>query len=388
MNTLKMLRHMVQMAAVAVFAYQMILAFEKYRAVSTTTVEETKDIKDAKLPSIFVCPKQYVDIDSEFREHGYYYGLDDFLSGYLKFKDNVLSWQGTENLPYANITRQMYPGIKTKDLVTSGNPYYNWKKAEDLKVHVTALNGICKQIDLNITNLAASDIFCVVIQVKPNGEITQPDIGIEITYPATSLHYMINPDSVEGDKPVTSRYDRQIYSLSLEEVHRLEESGECTNYGETAQFKTYADCVADEQKRIFKPIIGCTPPWTTDLDDEDACNRRITLDTDTYDLYTDKYFQLRNRIEFSSMVQHSSACLKPCLEVKVRSKFLKAKATVGKEVMLNFQRTVKVTRYSRVIPQVPYQGFLSHDNHQNDVFLRFSLHSTLQSIENRCHPFF
>ena len=89
MNTLKMLRHMVQMAAVAVFAYQMILAFEKYRAVSTTTVEETKDIKDAKLPSIFVCPKQYVDIDSEFREHGYYYGLDDFLSGYLKFKDNV-----------------------------------------------------------------------------------------------------------------------------------------------------------------------------------------------------------------------------------------------------------------------------------------------------------
>ena len=93
-----------------------------------------------------------------------------------------------------------------------------------------------------------------------------------------------------------------------------------------------------------------------DLDDEDACNCRITLDTDTYNLYTDKYSQLRNRIELSSMVQHSNACLKPCLEVRVRSKFLKAKATVGKEVMLNFQRTVKVTRYSRIISQVPYQG--------------------------------
>ena len=50
-----MARKFVQIAALAVFTYQMLLAFGKYLTFSSTTVEETKDIKDATLPSIFVC---------------------------------------------------------------------------------------------------------------------------------------------------------------------------------------------------------------------------------------------------------------------------------------------------------------------------------------------
>ena len=62
MKILIMVRKLLQIAALAIFSYQMVLAFGKYSAFSSTTVEETKDIRDAILPSIFVCPKGMVTL--------------------------------------------------------------------------------------------------------------------------------------------------------------------------------------------------------------------------------------------------------------------------------------------------------------------------------------
>ena len=113
----------------------------------------------------------------------------------------------------------------------------------------------------------------------------------------------------------------------------------------TAKFKTYADCVADELKRMFRPIIGCTPPWTTGLDDKDVCNGRVTSDIGTFRI---KWHELDRRITMSSMIDHSTACLKPCFEVNIKSIFLKAKETKRKMVLLNFKKVVKVTRHIKV----------------------------------------
>ena len=57
-----MARKCVQIAALAVFTYQMVLVLGKYLTFSSTTVEETKDIKDAILPSTFVCEKGMVTL--------------------------------------------------------------------------------------------------------------------------------------------------------------------------------------------------------------------------------------------------------------------------------------------------------------------------------------
>ena len=160
MKIMNTVRYVFQVALLAVFSYQMVLAIGKYFSFATTTVEETKDIKDARLPSIFVCAGEQIYADkARFREHGYIYGLDDYLPGSLDMKDDVLTWEGKQNLTYEIITKQMFPNITSENLSTMGNPYYNWKKAKDLRVHVTALNGFCKQIDLNMTNLASSDMF-------------------------------------------------------------------------------------------------------------------------------------------------------------------------------------------------------------------------------------
>ena len=60
MKILTMVRKAVQLVALAIFSYQMVLAVGKYWTFSSTAVVETKDIKDAILPSIFVCAKGMV----------------------------------------------------------------------------------------------------------------------------------------------------------------------------------------------------------------------------------------------------------------------------------------------------------------------------------------
>ena len=67
MKIQQVIRQVVQLAALVVFTYQMVLAFGKYITFSTTAVTEIKDIKDAILPSIFVCPKAF-DVDDRL-EH-------------------------------------------------------------------------------------------------------------------------------------------------------------------------------------------------------------------------------------------------------------------------------------------------------------------------------
>ena len=57
MKIQQVIRQVVQLVALAVFTYQMVLAFGKYITFRTTAVKEIKDIKDGILPSIFVCPK-------------------------------------------------------------------------------------------------------------------------------------------------------------------------------------------------------------------------------------------------------------------------------------------------------------------------------------------
>ena len=348
MKIVSMVRLVVQVAALAVFIYQMVLACGKYLTFRSTTVEETKNIQDAKLPSIFVCEKEenFSNVKARFQKHGYYWGLRDFLTGvldnfrYAEVKE-YLSWQGYKNLTYENITGQLLPRMKTEALhIFDHNK--NVSK-EDHKVHTTALNGFCTQIDLNVTHVHSFEMFYVWLLLLPQLQETRKmDMDIIMTYPASSNHYMINPDSVEGDKPVTFLEERNVYSITIEEVYKLEESGECTNYGDAAKFKTYADCVADEHKRLLKPIIGCTPPWTTALDDQDACSGLVTSDVVSF---RRKWHELDKRISMSSMVDHSTACLKPCFEVKIKSKFLKAKETKRKSVSLNFKKVVKVTRY-------------------------------------------
>ena len=70
MNTLKLLRLLLQIAAMAIFSYQMVMAYEKYGAQTTITTTDTKSILESQLPTITICTMDQFDIKRS-KEMGY-----------------------------------------------------------------------------------------------------------------------------------------------------------------------------------------------------------------------------------------------------------------------------------------------------------------------------
>ena len=137
-----------------------------------------------------------------------------------------------------------------------------------------------------------------------------------------------------------------FYSIEFEEVHWHEESGECTNYGEGTQFKTIADCVAKEQEKIVKPLLGCQVPWMASPDDPDMCKGRLSITTENKGPFNILIRQTIKNILRQNIVNQFRACLKPCQELKAHSKLrLRKVAGTSKTVVLSFHKRVKVTRY-------------------------------------------
>ena len=107
MQSVRLLRLCIQAVALAIFAYQMIVALEKYATFSSVPTEETKDIANAKLPDIYLCME--VPRNSKIlKNHGYYVKnsrMNSYLEGLASGsgKSFFVSWEGINNQPYEKI---------------------------------------------------------------------------------------------------------------------------------------------------------------------------------------------------------------------------------------------------------------------------------------------
>ena len=119
MQALSLARHFFQIIAFAIFAYQMIVALNKYASFATFPYVETKGIADVKLPDVFVCPKQRDMFD------GNGIGYSDMLNGiYSGNSTSFVSWEGNDTMLYENMTRQLF--TKIYEFSVHGNPLNNW----------------------------------------------------------------------------------------------------------------------------------------------------------------------------------------------------------------------------------------------------------------------
>ena len=157
---------------------------------------------------------------------------------------------------------------------------------------------------------------------------------------------MLNTDALVG-QPIETKSKMQQYSLSFEEIHWLEESGKCSDYGKEAEFKTYADCVANDHEKIFKPILGCNVPWLVAPGNPDICKNRVNLSPEETSSYNKSLSDLILKIKLLDMLSHSNACLKPCVELHVYST-LKSQShseALYTGIIMTFNGMVKVTKY-------------------------------------------
>ena len=199
------------------------------------------------------------------------------------------------------------------------------------------LNGFCAW------NISVENLNFLLVRLG-----RQFKFKIYIANTKKSPYYMLDTTSLSGDLIDIEDKKARFYSISFEEVHWLEDAGECIAYGEEAQYLSYADCVAKEHAEIFHPILGCRPPWLSTQGHPDNCKGQIFLTTKHLDNWLKKY-----TLDFTfgfwlSGKAHSEKCLKPC-----KGRFASSKMNYVKDnmttpmVYLSFQKEVKVTKYVR-----------------------------------------
>ena len=121
MAPLGLLRYIVQLLALAIFAYQMMVAFDKYFSNGQIQSVETKSIADISLPDIFIC----LSYEEMFNQETIGYGFYDYLRGNINgsYPPSFLSWNG--EMSFENMTRKLFG--KVPGLREYGEPPENWR---------------------------------------------------------------------------------------------------------------------------------------------------------------------------------------------------------------------------------------------------------------------
>ena len=130
MALLGILRYSVQLLALAIFAYQMIVAFDKYFSNGQIQSVETKSIGDISLPDIFICLSKDEMYDQDTNR--FYYGYpsyDHYLFGniYGSYQPSFVSWMENGEVSFENMTRKLFGKIDTDEWFVYGNPAENWR---------------------------------------------------------------------------------------------------------------------------------------------------------------------------------------------------------------------------------------------------------------------
>ena len=108
MEIFRYLKRTLQVVAVAIFAYQMLVAMKNYLEFSSYPSLETKDIADVNLLDFFICLKEddaydYVNLNGK---HGYAYA--NFLLGFVNGSEDFVSWEGPKNLTYDTVIKELF----------------------------------------------------------------------------------------------------------------------------------------------------------------------------------------------------------------------------------------------------------------------------------------
>ena len=216
---------------------------------------------------------------------------------------------------------------------------------ENVREYFSVFNGFCIQIKMNPAKIPKTEMYSLAIYNE------QQKLQVLIQEAGSSPYYQLNQDFLHGDiiEMGNANQSGKFYDVTFEEeIIMAEEEGECTTYGEGAEFKTYADCVASKGNQMFVPILGCSVPWLVAPSSTERCTGRVNIPKpylQTESEIRDIVRQILEYTEFKSFPEFQT-CIKPCREIKAISTLKRSvKAKSLNSIDLNFKKTVKVTRY-------------------------------------------
>ena len=269
MEAAKLTRRVIQVLALSIFAYQMVEAVLKFIKFESVPSVGTMDIADAKLPDVFLCIPDSDQKDFKAHRANGYENFNAFNFGQVSNTSGFVSWEGNGTQTYEKVVEQLFYSMTSYDTWMVNGDLMN------LTQHFTVFSGFCHKLEIQIPEAGAVTAFIGTFYGNP--------FQILLSDPEMQLYYAIYSGTLQGQHIETKGDKSLYYSLDLEEINWMDDMGECKSYGDGQTFQTYADCVASEQDKVFRPLLGCGIPWLTAPQDQGknlkklAYNKYLTI---------------------------------------------------------------------------------------------------------------
>ena len=327
MEPAKVLKALVQIAAIVIFSLQMILAIQKYMERPTMSSPGTKTSSALDKSLVAAICKQSQFVYSRADELGYKWSIN-YLSGETN-DESVLSWNGLHgNWTFNEIFNYLYGSNLDEIYIKVSNG--------TISQRVLLPYGLCKVYEGKPTR---------ALNIKFRETSEQTEYFIFLSDSATSLPFQLPYSLLTGDRikivlhPNSTVKKYVHYNIQLKETNVRTGDESCWEYP-TQIYESYADCVGAEMKEKILPVLGCMIPW---ISKSDRCVGPIHRMQGHESLVQWIYTIIRDA--FGGIQYQSESCLLPCSVLSLHATYLQSGSGDFEDfdsVDLFFSKSVKV----------------------------------------------
>ena len=274
----KALKWLILAFSLIMFFYQAQIAVNKYQNPPVVDSTDLINIEDIEPPVITICPIDQFK-SRKFKEMGYF-SYNSFLLG-LDSKNNVTAWGAQYNMTFEEMIEEIedldkdFPSLEYK--MDNKGP---WLKAEyDQRYYPTF--GRC----IDFYNYTATGDLELLIKIdkvidfyaygSTSYQLSMAEVFL--TDKKLRTRITVHKQSHWGSSIIIENGKVMEFLIKVEQLSNFDprKPDDCIEYTDDE----FENCVDEELQDLWKPIIGCNPPW---LSPQKQCNATLNT-TDAQD---------------------------------------------------------------------------------------------------------
>ena len=286
------------------FSYQAMVAVNQFLNPPVVDSTETSTITDIEPPLITICPMgQFYDGDGEGLG---YDGLHDLLIGQDTL-NIITAWGAQYNMTFEELNEEIenldkdFPKLEFR---MDDGPLM---KADYEKRYYPSF-GRC--IDFSNYTITGNLELTIHIDTKSTYTYSLNGAVVFLTDKKLRTRNTVHKPSHWGPSIFIQETYSYEYMVKVEQLSNFDprKPEECKEYTDGE----FENCVDEELQDLWKPILGCNPPW---LSSKHQCNS-IMNTTEIDDLLHNRTFKTFTNIRSMKSYAAKERCTKPCTEVR------------------------------------------------------------------------
>ena len=254
MHQLQQMKWVIQAISFFLFSWQMLKAWQEYQSEPTMVSKGTKTLFGLNKPLLLTVCRLYQFDDDKASQLGYD-GFTDFVTGVIDSNYSVLSWNG---LNESMSTNETINTIFESEMVNVKRGFANSTMRFILPY------GLCQVAVGPTPDMVQGGVNDISIKLKKPGKYIAYILDHSLSTPY-QLNSLMSGGSIQIHT-VAGSFIKEYYTVDLKEQHFLETSEDCTVYPDKYGHATYAQCIEEENREKMLPLVGCLPPWMSNID--------------------------------------------------------------------------------------------------------------------------